>query len=91
MQRPVAWLVRRYARPLRIGARSAVVLAAGGFVANRALMRQHAPAYRGGLALGTVADDGSGPRLGAAAGGATRFLDRVSCWRFITPSRRPTC
>ncbi len=85
MHHPVAWLERRHARPLRIGARSGVVLAAGGFVANRALMREHAPAYRGGLALGTVADDGSGMRLGVAAGGATRFLDRVSCWRFITP------
>src|SRR5262249_34122954 len=30
-------------------------------------------------------DDGSGIALGVAAGGATRFLDRVSCWRFITP------
>src|SRR5579859_2885352 len=85
MHAPVAWLESRYARPLRIGARRGVVLAAGGFVANRALVREHAPAYRGGLALGTVADDGSGIALGTAAGGATRFLDRVSCWRFITP------
>ena len=30
MHRPVAWLERRYARPLRIGARRGVVLAAGG-------------------------------------------------------------
>jgi 3-oxo-5alpha-steroid 4-dehydrogenase len=82
---PVAWLERRYARPLRIGARGGVVIAAGGFVANRALVREHAPAYRGGLALGTVADDGSGMRLGVAVGGATSFLDRISCWRFITP------
>ena len=85
LHQPVAWLERRYARPLRVGARSGVVIAAGGFVANRALMREHAPAYRGGLALGTVADDGSGMRLGVAAGGVTKFLDRVSCWRFITP------
>jgi len=82
---PVAWLERGYARPLRIGARTGVVLAAGGFVANRAMLREHAPAYRGGLPLGTVADDGSGIRLGTGAGGATRLLDRVSCWRFITP------
>jgi 3-oxo-5alpha-steroid 4-dehydrogenase len=82
---PVAWLESRHARPLRIRARHGVVIAAGGFVANRALMREHAPAYRGGLALGTGGDDGSGIRLGKAVGGATRFLDRVSCWRFITP------
>ena len=85
MHLPVAWLERTYARPLRVGARKGVVIAAGGFVANRALLREHAPAYRGGLALGTVGDDGSGIRLGVAAGGATKFLDRVSCWRFITP------
>jgi 3-oxo-5alpha-steroid 4-dehydrogenase len=85
LHRPVAWLEARYARPLRVGARHGVVIAAGGFIANRAMVREHAPAYRGGLALGTVADDGSGIALGVAAGGATRFLDRISCWRFITP------
>jgi len=85
MHRPVAWLESRHAGPVRIGARRGVVLAAGGFAADRTLMREHASAYRGGLALGTAADDGSGIRLGAAVGGATRFLDRVSCWRFITP------
>ncbi|HEX9032122.1 MAG TPA: FAD-binding protein [Streptosporangiaceae bacterium] len=82
---PVAWLERTQARPLRVRARHGVILAAGGFVANRALMRQHAPAYRGGLALGTVADDGSGLRLGTSVGGAAKFLDRVSCWRFLSP------
>ncbi len=85
LHRPVARIEARRARPLRIGARSGVVIAAGGFVANRAMLREHAPAYRGGLALGTVADDGSGINLGVEAGGATKFLDRVSCWRFITP------
>jgi 3-oxo-5alpha-steroid 4-dehydrogenase len=82
---PVALLESRFARPLRVGARRGVVIAAGGFVANRALVREHAPQYRGALPLGTVADDGSGMRLGMAAGGAAKFLDRVSCWRFITP------
>ena len=62
-----------------------MVLAAGGFAASRALMREHAPAYRGGLPLATPADDGSGIRLGAEVGGATRFLDHVSVWRFISP------
>ena len=85
LHQPVAWLEARYARPLRVGARRGVVIAAGGFIANRAMVREHAPAYRGGLALGTVADDGSGIALGVEAGGATKFLDRVSCWRFITP------
>jgi 3-oxo-5alpha-steroid 4-dehydrogenase len=85
LHRPVAWLERRYGRPLRVVARSGVVLAAGGFVANRPMLREHAPGYRGGLPLGTPGDDGSGIRLGVAAGGATGFLDRVSVWRFLSP------
>lgn len=85
LHRPVAWLERRYARPLRIGAARGVVLAAGGFAANRAMMRAHAPNARGGLPLATPGDDGSGIRLGTQAGGATAFLDRVSVWRFLSP------
>jgi 3-oxo-5alpha-steroid 4-dehydrogenase len=85
LHRPVAWLERHYGRPLLMRARRGVVLAAGGFVANRQMMREHAPAYRGGLPLGTPGDDGSGIRLGAQAGGATAFLDRVSVWRFLSP------
>jgi 3-oxo-5alpha-steroid 4-dehydrogenase len=85
LHRPVAWLERRYGRPLLVGARRGVVLAAGGFVANRPMMREHAPAYRGGLPLGTPGDDGSGIRLGVRAGGAVGFLDRVSVWRFLSP------
>ncbi len=78
-------LERKYGRELRISARRGVVLAAGGFIANREMVREHAPAYRGGLALGTSADDGSGIRLGVEAGGATAELGRISAWRFITP------
>lgn len=85
LQRGVDALERRYARPLRIAARSGVVLAAGGFVANRAMLREHAPAYRAGLALGTAGDDGAGIRMGVEVGAATAKLDRVSAWRFISP------
>ena len=49
------------------------------------MMRAHAPAARGGLPLATPGDDGSGLRLGTAAGGVTAFLDRVSVWRFLSP------
>jgi 3-oxo-5alpha-steroid 4-dehydrogenase len=85
LHRPVAWLERRYARPLRVGAARGVVVAAGGFAANRPMMRAHAPAARGGLPLATPGDDGSGIALGTGAGGATAFLDRVSIWRFLSP------
>ena len=85
LHRPVGWLERRYARPLRVGAARGVVLTAGGFAANRPMMRAQAPTARGGLPLATPGDDGSGIRLGTAAGGATAFLDRVSVWRFLSP------
>ena len=85
LHRRVERLERQYARELRITARRGVVLAAGGFIANREMVREHAPAYRGGLALGTSADDGSGIRLGVEAGGKTAELGRISAWRFVTP------
>jgi 3-oxo-5alpha-steroid 4-dehydrogenase len=85
LHRPVTALERRYGRPLRIAAGRAVVLCAGGFVFNRPMLREHAPAYRGGLPLGTPGDDGSGIRLGVDAGAATGRLDRVTIWRFLTP------
>ncbi|MEV6302327.1 FAD-binding protein [Actinoplanes sp. NPDC051861] len=84
LHRAVASLERRYARSQTIEAGS-VVLAAGGFVFDRAMTAEHAPLYRGGLRLGTPGDDGSGIRLGTAAGGGTRHLDRVTLWRFLTP------
>ncbi|HEU5474176.1 MAG TPA: FAD-binding protein [Actinophytocola sp.] len=83
--RRIAALERAHGRPLRIAATRGVILAAGGFVADRAMMREHAPAFRGGLPLGTLGDDGSGIRLGVAAGGATARLDTVSAWRFLNP------
>jgi 3-oxo-5alpha-steroid 4-dehydrogenase len=62
-----------------------VVIAAGGFGANRQMLRAHAPSARGGLPLATPGDDGSSIRLGTGAGGAVALLDRVSVWRFLTP------
>jgi 3-oxo-5alpha-steroid 4-dehydrogenase len=85
LHRPVAALEHKYALPFRIGSKCGVVLAAGGFAANRQLMREHAPSVRGALPLATPGDDGSGIWLGTEAGGATAFLDRVSVWRFLTP------
>ena len=85
MHRPVTWLERRYARPLRAGAARGVVIAAGGFGANKGMLRAHAPSARGGLPLATPGDDGSGLLLGTGAGGAAALLDRVSVWRFLSP------
>ena len=85
LHRPAGWLERRYARTRLVGATSSVVIAAGGFGANRAMLRAHAPSARGGLPLATPGDDGSGVRLGTEAGGVAACLDRVSVWRFLTP------
>lgn len=85
LTRQVEAIERRYARPVTVAARRGVVLSAGGFVANREMLREHAPAYRGGLALGTAGDDGSGIHMGLDAGGVANRLGRVSAWRFITP------
>jgi 3-oxo-5alpha-steroid 4-dehydrogenase len=83
LHRMVARIEQRHGRELRIRTES-VVLAAGGFVFDREMMREHAPGVRG-LRLGTPGDDGSGIRLGIAAGAGVRHLDRISLWRFITP------
>ena len=66
-------------------AREAVVLSAGGFVFNRAMMKHHASRYFAGIPLGTPGDDGSGIRLGQSVGAATDRLDRATAWRFINP------
>jgi len=85
LRKPVTRLENRYGRPIQITAARGVILAAGGFVTNRALLREQAPAYRGGLPLGTTGDDGTGIRLGTDLGGATGKLDHVTLWRFLTP------
>lgn len=68
-----------------IRARRGLVLSAGGFIFNRAMVRHYAPRYAQGMPLGSPGDDGSGIRLGQSAGGAVSRLDHVSAWRFINP------
>jgi 3-oxo-5alpha-steroid 4-dehydrogenase len=58
-----------------IRARRGVVLAAGGFGANEAMLTQHAPRLLGSYALGTDGDDGTAIRMGQAAGAAVRHMD----------------
>ncbi len=70
---------------LKVRARRGVILAAGGHVFNREMVRHFSPAYARGLPLGTPADDGSGLALGLTAGAASAGLGRISAWRFINP------
>ncbi|HEX6353678.1 FAD-binding protein [Actinophytocola sp.] len=85
LHRRITELESTHGRVVRIRARRGVVLAAGGFVNNREMMRTHAPGFRGGLPLGTQGDDGVGIRLGESVGGVTDRMNKVSAWRFLTP------
>lgn len=69
-----------------VRARRGVILCTGGFVFDRALMLEHAPAYANcSMRLGTAGDDGAGIRIGAAVGGVLGKMDRCTAWRFIDP------
>ncbi len=84
-RREAAALEQALARPRLVRAMRAVVLSAGGFVFNRAMLKQHAPKYTRGWKNGHAGCDGSGIRLGQSVGGAADHLGTVSAWRFITP------
>jgi 3-oxo-5alpha-steroid 4-dehydrogenase len=72
----------------RVRARRGVVLTAGGFIFNRALVEEHcAVALRCRVPIGTPFDDGSGIEMGRAAGGAVLGLDRVEVGIPLTPPR----
>lgn len=73
------------ATPIRIRVTKGVILSAGGFTYNRAMMAKTAPDYLSSAPLGTIADDGSGIKLGMTVGAKTAMLDRVSAWRFLYP------
>ncbi|WP_225727682.1 MULTISPECIES: FAD-binding protein [unclassified Nocardia] len=85
MDRQLARLDSRYATTIRVHARRGVVVSAGGFMANRGMVREHGPQYRGGLVLGTSGDDGSGIRMAQQVGAATDRMGNISAWRFILP------
>lgn len=85
MDRRIAALERRHARPVRFLARRGVILCAGGFFANPEWRERYAPEFTHGLPLGTSGDDGSGIALAQSAGGVPERMDDVSVWRFITP------
>jgi 3-oxo-5alpha-steroid 4-dehydrogenase len=92
LRRVPRWLIvvvdrfeQRRGRRVRIGARSGVVLATGGFSHNHDLLVTHAPAYARAMPLGTAGDDGSGMLLAQAAGAALRLADRCGASRFIAP------
>ena len=73
------------AKPVKVRARRGVVLGTGGFIFNRAMVREHAPNYFPAMRLGATGCDGSGIRLGASVGGVPSRMHKGSAWRFINP------
>lgn len=84
-RRKAAGIERECAAARLVRAERGVVLATGGFVFNRAMIKQHAPQYARGWKNGHAGCDGSGIRLGLSTGAASAHLGTVSAWRFITP------
>jgi succinate dehydrogenase/fumarate reductase flavoprotein subunit len=69
-RRVVGVVAVREGERLLLKARRGVLLATGGFVMNRAMLARHAPSLlQCSYPLGTPGDDGSGIRMGMAAGG----------------------
>lgn len=68
-------------------ARKGVVLSAGGFICNKAMVQHFTPHVAAALPNGTLGDNGSGIMLGVSAGGETGLMERVSSWRFLSPPR----
>lgn len=70
---------------IHLRARKGIIISGGGFVFNRDMIKEYAPAYLCSMPLGTLGDDGSGIRLGMDVGGAIAEMDRISAWRFFNP------
>ena len=83
----VKWFRRIEASALksRVSARRGVILAAGGYVRNKAIMARYAAPYLKTFPVGSHGDDGAGIRLGVSAGGVADHLDKISAWRFVNP------
>ncbi|WP_112469390.1 FAD-dependent oxidoreductase [Streptomyces triticisoli] len=65
---------RKYGEELTYRARKAVVLTTGGFVDNEEMLADHAPHLLGHGRISDGLDDGSGIRMAAALGAATRRM-----------------
>jgi succinate dehydrogenase/fumarate reductase flavoprotein subunit len=72
-------VAQRFGAERSIRARGGVVLATGGFIHADDMLRRHVPlALRCKVRVGAEGDDGSGIRLGMAAGAATLHMDKAS-------------
>ena len=77
--RVVGCVMRRDSEDQFIRARRGVILCAGGFINNRVMVDQYAPAlWRCRYRAASDGDDGRGIRMGMGAGGAVKRMD-VGC------------
>jgi len=75
----VGAVAERFGEERAIRARRGVVLTTGGFINNPEMIAAHQPLVRRcNFRVGAEGDDGSGIRLGVAAGGATIHMDAAS-------------
>ena len=85
--RKLVHLLRRCGTVRRLRVNNGVILSAGGFIYNRRLLAQLAPAYKPARPLGEDCI-GLGICLGVGAGAQVEHMEKVSAWRFYAP---PNC
>jgi 3-oxo-5alpha-steroid 4-dehydrogenase len=77
---------RSFGEDMAIRARKGVVLASGGFVANKDMTNLHAPLIADQMVLGTDGDDGTSIRLGQGLGAAVAHMEAAQA---ALPSNPP--
>lgn len=77
---------RSFGADVAIRARKGVVLASGGFAANKEMVALHAPAVAGQMQLGTDGDDGTSILLGQGLGAAVAHLEAAEAALPSTPA-----
>ncbi|MGH1370912.1 MAG: FAD-binding protein [Cellvibrionaceae bacterium] len=68
----------------RIRVNRGVIMSTGGFIANTAMLKEHAPIYASVRALGEDCC-GIGTQIGMSVGADVGCMDKVSAWRFFSP------
>jgi 3-oxo-5alpha-steroid 4-dehydrogenase len=74
-RRVVGVIARHLGGPFTVRARRGVVVCAGGFVFNDAMLAEHAPQLLGHRKVGTEGDDGRGIRMAQAIGAQVRRMN----------------
>ena len=85
-ERVVGVVARHFTDEVVYRARRGVVLTTGGFVDDEEMLAEHAPHLLGHGKVSDGRDDGSGIRMGMAAGGAVRRMGTVQTALSIAPA-----